>query len=69
MADTSTTDRIDVDDPATAEQWARKLDATPEELKEAVRAVGPNPSDVEAHLKGVRTTTNSDRVKEELKKG
>ena len=63
-----TTDRIDVNDAAACAEWARKLDATPEELQEAVRAVGANPSDVEAHLKGVRTTTNSDRVREELKK-
>jgi len=67
--DPTTTDRIDIQDRAACEQWARKLDATPEELKEAVNAVGDNPSDVEAHLKGVRSSTNSDRVKEELKKG
>jgi len=69
MAQNLDLDRIDLDDPAACEQWARRLDATPEELKEAVQAVGDNPGDVEAHLKGVRSSTNSDRVKEELKKG
>ena len=62
------TDRIDVNDAAACEQWAKRLDATREEIQEAVRAVGANPSDVEAHLKGTRSSTNSDRVKEELRK-
>jgi len=57
-------DRIDVNDPQACAQWARKLDATEEQLKEAVRAVGPKAADVEMHLKGARSTTNSDRVKE-----
>jgi len=69
MAQNLDLDRIDVNDAQACEQWARRLDATPEELKEAVQAVGDNPGDVEAHLKGVRSSTNSDRVKEELKKG
>jgi len=63
------TDRIDVNDPQACAQWARKLDATEEELREAVTAVGDKPGDVEMHLKGVRSTTNSDRVKEELNRG
>jgi hypothetical protein len=57
-------DRIDVNDPQACAQWARKLDATEEQLKEAVRAVGDKAADVEMHLKGARSTTNSDRVKE-----
>ncbi|HYF20319.1 MAG TPA: DUF3606 domain-containing protein [Ramlibacter sp.] len=57
-------DRIDVDDPQACAQWARKLDATEDQLREAVRAVGDKAADVEMHLKGARSTTNSDRVRE-----
>lgn len=68
MADIPATDHIDLKDADACEQWAKRLDATREELEEAVHAVGDNPGDVEAHLKGVRSSTNSDRVKQELKK-
>lgn len=57
-------DRIDVNDPQACADWARKLDATEDQLREAVRAVGPKATDVEMHLKGARSTTNSDRVRE-----
>jgi hypothetical protein len=57
-------DRIDVNDPQACAQWARKLDCSEDQLKEAVRAVGDKAADVEMHLKGARSTTNSDRVKE-----
>lgn len=57
-------DRIDPQDEQALARWAKKLDASPEQLREAVEAVGPLASDVEAHLKGSRSTTNSDRVKE-----
>jgi hypothetical protein len=57
-------DRIDLNDPASCEQWARRLDATPEQLREAVAAVGDKVADVEMHLKGSRSSANSDRVKE-----
>lgn len=57
-------DRIDVDDHQACTHWARKLDATEEQLREAVRAVGNKAADVEMHLKGARATTNSDRVRE-----
>ena len=57
-------DRIDVDDEQACAQWARKLDATEEQLREAVAAVGNKAADVEMHLKGARSTTNSDRVRE-----
>ena len=57
-------DRIDINDPGACGQWARKLDATVDQLREAVRAVGPKATDVEMHLKGARSTTNSDRVRE-----
>jgi hypothetical protein len=57
-------DRIDLDDLQAAAAWARRLDVTPEQLREAVAAVGDQAADVEMHLKGARSTTNSDRVRE-----
>lgn len=54
--------RIDLADTAALREWARKLDATPEQLREAVAAVGDHPDDVEMHLKGSRSSTNSERV-------
>jgi hypothetical protein len=57
-------DRIDVNDQDALQRWAKKLDATPEQLRDAVKAVGDKAADVEVHLKGVHSTTNSDRVHE-----
>jgi len=57
-------DRIDVNDEQALAQWAGKLDASPEQLREAVAAVGDRAADVEMHLKGARSTTNADRVHE-----
>ena len=54
--------RIDLDDDAGLREWARKFDATPEQLREAVGAVGDHPDDVEMHLKGSRSSSNSERV-------
>ena len=57
-------DRIDVNDPAACAAWAKKLASTEEQLREAVAAVGDKAADVEMHLKGARSTTNADRVRE-----
>ncbi len=57
-------DRIEHDDEQALERWAKKLDATPEQLREAIAEVGDKAADVEMHLKGARSTTNSDRVRE-----
>ena len=57
-------DRIDMNDPAARTQWARKLDATEAQLREAVAAVGDVAADVEMHLKGSHSTTNADRMDE-----
>ena len=57
-------DRISLDDEQALAQWAKKLDATPEQVREAVQAVGDKAADVEMHLKGARSTTNADRVHE-----
>ena len=43
---------------------ADELDATPEQIEEAIAAVGPRPADIELHLKGSRSTTNADRVRD-----
>jgi hypothetical protein len=55
-------ENIDLDDKAAFESWVRKLNVTQQQLREAVGEVGPKASDVELHLKGVRSTTNDDRV-------
>lgn len=57
-------DRIDLNDEADRKRWVKELDTTHEQLREAVAAVGDNAADVEMHLKGSRSSTNSDRVKE-----
>lgn len=57
-------DRIDLDDSQALERWAKQLDATPEQLREAVQAVGDKVADVELHLKGTRSSSNSERVHE-----
>jgi hypothetical protein len=57
-------DRIDLQDEQALARWAKKLDATPEQLREAVGAVGDKAADVEMHLKGSRSSSNEDRVKE-----
>ena len=59
------TTRPDADGMPSAEEkrrWAEELDATTEQIDEAIAAVGPRKADVELHLKGSRSTSNSDRV-------
>ena len=53
---------IDVQSDAAIETWAKRLDVTAAQIKDAVAAVGDKASDVEMHLKGTRSTTNEDRV-------
>jgi len=57
-------DHIDMNDPAVRAHWARKLDATEAQLREAVAAVGNLAADVEMRLKGSHSTTNADRMNE-----
>lgn len=59
-------ERIDLSDRAACERWVKKLNVTHEQMREAIGAVGDNASDVEAHLKGVRSSTNSERVQNAL---
>lgn len=58
--------RINLNDKATTAEWLKKLDVTEEQLREAVAAVGDKATNVEMHLKGARSTTNSDRVHEAM---
>jgi len=55
-------ERIDRNDPAQLRQWARQLDASPEQVEEAIDAVGDKLADVEMHLKGTRSTSNAERM-------
>ncbi|MBW8720685.1 MAG: DUF3606 domain-containing protein [Polaromonas sp.] len=55
-------ERINLNDKATSEGWTRKFNVTHQQLREAVAAVGDKATDVELHLKGSRSTTNSERV-------
>ncbi|WP_431102940.1 DUF3606 domain-containing protein [Roseateles noduli] len=57
---------IDISVDQQVQAWAKKLDASPDQIREAVRQVGANASDVEEHLKGSRSTTNADQVKRAL---
>lgn len=67
MADDRTPDsvvnRVSVDDQADVQKWAKKLNVTPDQIKEAVAAVGDHADNVEMHLKGTRATTNADQEK------
>jgi hypothetical protein len=54
-------DRINIHQDYELRDWAKKFDATPEQIKEAVQAVGDRADKVEMHLKGSRSSTNSDR--------
>jgi len=61
--------RLDVRDEGALREWSRRLDATPDELREAVAAVGDRLADVELHLKGSRSSINSERVRRNLNAG
>jgi hypothetical protein len=43
-------DRINVDEDYELRYWTQALDVTPEQLREAVAAVGPMAKDVRRHL-------------------
>ena len=58
----TTPDRIDLTSDDSLAEWAKKLDVTQSQLKDAVSQVGDRATDVEMHLKGTRSTTNDDRI-------
>jgi Protein of unknown function (DUF3606) len=60
--------RIDIAREEDVREWARKFDASPQQIKDAVEAVGARADDVELHLKGSRSTETGDRVRENLTK-
>ncbi|RYF41378.1 MAG: DUF3606 domain-containing protein [Comamonadaceae bacterium] len=62
-------ERIDLNDQAACERWAKKLNVTNQQMREAVQAVGGKPGDVEMHLKGTRSTSNDERVEQVLQAG
>lgn len=62
VSDDQNQERININEEAALRDWSKKFDATPEQLKEAVAAVGDLASDVELHLKGTRSSSNSERV-------
>ena len=55
-------DHIDVNDPKACADWARKLDCSEAQLREAAKGVGNQAGEVEMHPHGLPSTTNSDRV-------
>ncbi|KQP14414.1 hypothetical protein ASF43_15215 [Pseudorhodoferax sp. Leaf267] len=55
-------DRIDTGSDEAVGTWAKRLDVSPDQIREAVAKVGDRSSDVELHLKGSRSTTTDDRV-------
>lgn len=56
--------RINVAQASELDVWAKKLNASPEQIKDAVQAVGDLASDVEEHLKGSRSSTNAERTRQ-----
>jgi hypothetical protein len=58
----TTTTQAGPPDDAEIERMAEELDATPEQIREAIAAVGASQGDIEMHLKGSRSSSNSDRV-------
>ena len=44
------------------QRLADEFDASPEQIREAISAVGPRPGAIAMHLTGTRSTTNRDRV-------
>ncbi len=46
--------RINTSEDYEVQDWSRKFGVTPDELRAAVKEVGPTAAAVEAHLKGKR---------------
>ena len=55
--------RINIHQEYELRDWARKFNATPDQIRDAVGRVGDLASDVEMDLKGSRSTTNADTAK------
>ena len=59
---TENIERIDVSNDQALTTWAHKFNVTATQIRDAVAEVGDHPDDVELHLKGSRSTSNSERV-------
>jgi hypothetical protein len=57
-------DRIDIHRADSLQRWVRELNTTEDQIRDAVAQVGDKAADVEMHLKGSRSTTNDDRMKQ-----
>jgi len=53
---------IDVEDTTQIDAWAQKLNVSPQQIRDAVAAVGRSGGDVEEYLKGTRATTNAEKT-------
>jgi hypothetical protein len=60
--------RIDIAREDEVREWAKKFDSSPQQIREAVQAVGDRADDVELHLKGSRSSETSERMSESLGK-
>ena len=58
----ATTGGADAPSEKEIERLAEEFDASPEQIRAAIAAVGPRQADIEMHLKDSRSTSNSDRV-------
>jgi hypothetical protein len=52
--------RINIHQEHELRDWARKFNATPQQIQDAVARVGTLAADVEMDLKGSRSTSNAD---------
>ena len=52
--------RIDPQDDDQLRDWAERFDVTPQQIRDAVQAVGNAEGDVELYLKGSRSASNAD---------
>jgi len=54
-------ERINIRKEDELRDWAKKFDASPDQIREAVEAVGDRADKVEMHLKGSRASSNATR--------
>ena len=57
---------IDVSSASAVEELAKRFDATPQQIREAVKAVGSRVADVVLHFKGTRSSSTEQRVDSKL---
>ena len=62
-------DCIDIHSDVALDEWAKRLNVSVAQPKEAVGIVGNRASYVQAHLKGSRSATNADREADEMVSG